>query len=72
MSNLESWLDDKTSEVRRREEAGFPEDVDAEIKWNKVGKHRSNPSSFESCMLLKTIKSCGFKNWSKVVNTALF
>lgn len=36
MSSLERWLDDKTSEVRTREEAGFPEDVDAEIKWNKV------------------------------------
>ncbi|KAK2570584.1 Dystrophin [Acropora cervicornis] len=35
MSNLENWLEDKTSEVKRREEAGFPEDVDAEIKWNK-------------------------------------
>lgn len=35
MSSLERWLDDKTSEVRTREEAGFPEDVDAEIKWNK-------------------------------------
>jgi len=31
MSSLERWLDDKTSEVRTREEAGFPEDVDAEI-----------------------------------------
>lgn len=37
MSTLENWLEDKTSEVRRKEEAGFPEDVDAEIKWNKVG-----------------------------------
>ena len=36
MNSLENWLDDKTSEVRKREEAGFPEDVDAEIKWNKV------------------------------------
>lgn len=35
MNSLENWLDDKTSEVRKREEAGFPEDVDAEIKWNK-------------------------------------
>jgi len=37
MSSLENWLEDKTSDVKRREEAGFPEDVDAEIKWNKVG-----------------------------------
>jgi len=36
MSALENWLDEKTSDVKRREEAGFPEDVDAEIKWNKV------------------------------------
>ena len=36
MSSLENWLEDKTSDVKRREEAGFPEDVDAEIKWNKV------------------------------------
>ena len=36
MNSLENWLDDKTSEVRKREEAGFPEDVDTEIKWNKV------------------------------------
>jgi len=36
MSSLESWLEDKTSDVKRREEAGFPEDVDAEIRWNKV------------------------------------
>lgn len=36
MSTLENWLDEKTSDVKRREEAGFPEDVDAEIKWNKV------------------------------------
>lgn len=45
MSNLESWLDDKTSEVRKREEAGFPEDVDAEIKWNKVSvTHTDSPT----------------------------
>ena len=36
MSSLENWLEVKTSDVKRREEAGFPEDVDAEIKWNKV------------------------------------
>ena len=36
MSSLEKWLDDRTSEVNKREEDGFPEDVDAEIKWNKV------------------------------------
>lgn len=36
MSSLENWLEDKTSDVKRREEAGFPEDVDTEIKWNKV------------------------------------
>ena len=36
MSSLENWLEDKTSDVKRREEAGFPEDVDAEITWNKV------------------------------------
>lgn len=41
MSSLERWLDDKTSEVRTREEAGFPEDVDAEIKWNKVSHYQS-------------------------------
>jgi len=43
MSNLENWLEDKTSEVKRREEAGFPEDVDAEIKWNKVSRKTGRP-----------------------------
>ena len=47
MSSLESWLEDKTSDVKRREEAGFPEDVDAEIKWNKV----SLAHGFISCVL---------------------
>ena len=46
MSSLESWLEDKTSDVKRREEAGFPEDVDAEIKWNKV----SLAHGFISCV----------------------
>lgn len=45
MSNLEGWLDEKTSEVRKREEAGFPEDVDAEIKWNKVSSNTGNSIS---------------------------
>ena len=48
MSNLESWLDDKTNEVRKREEAGFPEDVDAEIRWNKVSLYHENLMLFEN------------------------
>ena len=42
MSSLETWLEETGAEVTRREEAGFPEDVDAEIKWNKV---RINPTT---------------------------
>ena len=36
MNSLEKWLEDRTTEVKKREEDGFPEDVDGEIKWNKV------------------------------------
>lgn len=35
MNSLEKWLEDRTTEVKKREEDGFPEDVDGEIKWNK-------------------------------------
>lgn len=36
MNSLEKWLEDRIIEVKKREEDGFLEDVDGEIKWNKV------------------------------------
>ena len=57
MSSLENWLEDRTSDVKRREEAGFPEDVDAEIKWNKV----SLAHSFILCVCFFVEFSGGLK-----------
>lgn len=58
MSSLESWLEDKISDVKRREEVGFFEDVDVEIKWNKV----SLVYGFILCVLL-----CRIFWWFKVL-----
>lgn len=38
MTKLESWLEKNKTEAKRRSDAGFPEDVEEEIKWNKVNK----------------------------------
>ena len=36
MSRLEAWLQRSKEEMKQGEEQGFPDDVDAEIKWTKV------------------------------------
>lgn len=44
MTRLESWLETTRVEAKRRSDAGFPEDVEEELKWNKV--KQQIPKSF--------------------------